>query len=41
MFNFSLFKRKSIDFCRDYSILLSETKYKAKHGKVLKVLTPK
>ena len=26
---------------RDYSLLLSEAKYKAKHGKGLKILTPK
>ena len=26
---------------RDYSILVSEAKYKAKHGKGLKILSPK
>ena len=26
---------------RDYSLLLSEVKYKAKHGEELKILTPK
>ena len=32
---------KIIEVFRDYSYLLSEVKYKAKHGKGLKILTPK
>ena len=32
---------KIIKVFRDYSYLLSEVKYKAKHGKGLKILTPK
>ena len=32
---------KIIKVFRDYSYLLSEVKYKAKHGKALKILTPK
>ena len=31
----------NINLNRDYSILQSESKYKAKHGKGLKILTPK
>ena len=30
-------REKIIDFFRDYSFLLSETKYKAKYGEVLKI----
>ena len=30
-----------LDFFRDYSFLLSEAKYKAKHGKRIKILTHK
>ena len=32
---------KIIEVFRDYSYLLSEVKYKTKHGKGLKILTPK
>ena len=39
--NFSWLKRKIKNFFRNYYILLSEAKYKAKHGKGLKILTPK
>ena len=39
--NFFDLREKIINFYRDYSILLSEAKYKAKHGKGLKILTPK
>ena len=35
------FRGKIIDFFRDYSILLSKGRYKAKHGKGVKILTPK
>ena len=35
------FREKTINSFRDYFILLSEAKYKAKHGKGLKILTPK
>ena len=34
-------RQKIIKFYRHYSILLSEVKYKAKHGKDLKILTLK
>ena len=34
-------REKIIKFERDYSVLLSEAKYKVKHGKGLKILTPK
>ena len=34
-------REKKFNFFRDYSFLLSEAKYKAKHGKGLKILTPK
>ena len=34
-------REKIIDFCRDYSFLLSEAKYKVKYGDGLKILTPK
>ena len=34
-------QEKIINFFRDYSLLLSETKYKTKHGKGLKILNPK
>ena len=33
--------KKKYWFFRDYSFLLSEAKYKAKHGKELEILTPK
>ena len=33
-------KEKIIDFFRDYSLLLSEAKHKAKYGRGLKILTP-
>ena len=39
--NFFDLREKIINFYRDYSILLSQAKYKAKHGKGLKILTPK
>ena len=38
---FLIYEEKFFCFFRDYSILLSEAKYKAKHGKDLKILTPK
>ena len=38
---FFYLREKIIKFERDYSVLLSEAKYKAKHGKGLKILTPK
>ena len=34
-------KRKNYYFFKDYSILISEAKYKAKHGEGLKILSPK
>ena len=34
-------REKIIDFLRDYCFLLSEAKYKAKLGSVLKILSPK
>ena len=34
-------REKIIELFKEYSFLLSETKYKAKHGKALKILTPK
>ena len=34
-------REKIIDFLKDYSFLLSETKYKSKYGKGLKILSPK
>ena len=34
-------REEVINFFRNYSLLLSETKYKAKHGRTLKILTPK
>ena len=40
-FIFFWFMEKIIKVFRDYSYLLSEVKYKAKHGKGLKILTPK
>ena len=33
--------KKIINFFRDYSVLLSETRYKAKYGERLKILTSK
>ena len=39
--NFFDLAEKIIDFFRDYSLLLFETKHKAKHGKGLKILTRK
>ena len=39
--NFFDLREKLFDFFRDYSFLLSEAKYKGKHGKRLKILTPK
>ena len=39
--NFVDLREKIINLYRDYSILLSEAKYKRKHGKGLKILTPK
>ena len=33
-------KEKIIDFFRDYSLSLSESKYKVRYGKGLKILTP-
>ena len=41
MLKFFWFKRKNYWFFRDYSFLLSEAKYKAEYGKILKTLTPK
>ena len=35
------FREKTINSFRDYFIFLSQAKYKAKHGKGLKILTPK
>ena len=40
-FIFFWFMEKIIKVFRDYSYLLSEVKYKGKHGKGLKILTPK
>ena len=34
-------ERKTVDFFRDYSFVLSEATYKAKYGEGLKILTPK
>ena len=34
-------REKIIDFMRDYSLLLSEDKYKAKYGRSFTILTPK
>ena len=34
-------REKIIDFVKDYSLLLSEAKYKAKHGRGPKILTSK
>ena len=39
--NFFDLRENIIDFFRDYSFLLSEAKYNAKHGKGLKILSPK
>ena len=39
--NFFDLRERIIDFFRDYSLLLSEAKYKAKYGKSFKILTPK
>ena len=39
--NFVDLREKIINLYRHYSILLSEAKYKRKHGKGLKILTPK
>ena len=39
--NFFDLREKIIDFFRDYSILISEAKYKAKNGERLKILSPK
>ena len=41
MFLTFLILKKSINFFRDYSLLLSEAKYKTKYGEGLKILTPK
>ena len=35
--NFFDLTKKIIDFFRDYSVLLSEAKYKVKHGRGLKI----
>ena len=40
-FFFFYLREKIIDFIRDYSLLLSESKYKVKHGRFLKMLTSK
>ena len=32
-------REKIIDFLRDYSLILSEAKYKVKYGSALKILT--
>ena len=37
---FLIYKKKNIDFFRDYSFWLSEAKYKVKYGEGLKILTP-
>ena len=39
--NFFDLREKIIDFFRDYSLLLSEVKYKTKYGRGLKILTSK
>ena len=39
--NFFDLKEKNIDFFKDYSLLLSEAKYKAKCGRGVKILTSK
>ena len=39
--NFFDLREKNIVFFRDYSFLLSDTKYKSKYGEGLKTLTPK
>ena len=39
--NFFDLRERIIDFFRDYSLLLSEAKYKAKYGRGLKISTPK
>ena len=36
--SFFISEKKIVDFYRDYSFLLSEAKYKAKHGEGLKIL---
>ena len=42
MFKFFLISReKNVDFFRHYSILISEAKYKPKHGEGLKILSPR
>ena len=42
MFKIFWFKRKNYSFFfRDYSLLLSEAKYKAKYGRGIKILTSK
>ena len=38
--NFFGLREKNVNFHIVYSILICETKYKAKHGKGLKILTP-
>ena len=39
--NFFDLRENIFDFFRDYSLLLSEAKYKAKYGKRLQMLSPK
>ena len=39
--NFLIQGKEILILFRDYSILVSEAKYKAKHGKGLKILSPK
>ena len=39
--NFFWIKRQKYYFFRDYSLLLSEAKYKAKYGRGLRILSPK
>ena len=36
---FLIQEKKNIDFFREYSFLLPEAKYKAKYGRILKILT--
>ena len=38
---FFYLREKIIDFIRDYSLFLSESKYKVKYGRFLKMLTSK
>ena len=41
MIFFFYLREKIIDFIRDYSLLQSESKYKVKYGRFLKMLTSK